>query len=296
MNPRARFEDSGIPDQGVAIHKHQDVRLIQPISHLNDPRVADYRHVGDPEWLRGRGLFVAEGRLVVRRLFEAASFVVRSVLVTPAALAATADVFEAARCPVYVCDQHALNGLTGFNFHRGCLAIAERRAAVNPFERFAQSQCLVAVEGVGNPDNIGGLFRAAAALGGDGVLLDSRSADPLYRKAIRTSMGAVFRVPFAIVDDWVAAIHTLGRSDVDVVALTPDPSATRLTDLAGHRPAQRRLILMLGAEGPGLSNEAIAAATVAARIPIAPEVDSLNVVVAAGIALAALVRPAGNCE
>jgi tRNA G18 (ribose-2'-O)-methylase SpoU len=151
---------------------------------------------------------------------------------------------------------------------------------------------LLALEGVGNPDNVGGLFRAAAALGSDGVLLNSTCADPLYRKAIRTSMGAVFRLPFAIVDDWLSTIHTLAGGDVDVVALTPKPPATRLADLVRDRAQERRLILMLGAEGVGLSSPAVATATVAARIPIAPDVDSLNVVVAAGIALAALARPA----
>lgn len=259
------------------------------ISGLDDLRVADYAHVGDPEWLRRRDLFVAEGRLVVRRLFEASSYRARSVLVTPAALAAMEDLLDGQRCPIYVCDQAALNDLTGFNFHRGCLAIGERPDTVE-LERLAHARCVLALEGVGNPDNVGGLFRAAAALGGDAVLLDTRCADPLYRKSIRTSMGAVFRLPFAIVDDWVSAIRTLDRGDVDVVALTPNPSAMRLADIARDRAPKRRLILMLGAEGPGLSSEAMDIATVAARIPIAPDVDSLNVVVAAGIALAALVR------
>jgi tRNA G18 (ribose-2'-O)-methylase SpoU len=258
------------------------------ITHLNDSRVADYAHVGDPEWLRRHGLFVAEGRLVVRRLFETRSFGVRSVLVTPAALAAMKDVLEMERCPIYVCDPAALNDLTGFNFHRGCLAIGERPTVIEPLEQFTAARCLLALEGVGNPDNVGGLFRAAAALGGDGVLLDGGCADPLYRKSIRTSMGAVFRLPFAIVDDWVATVHSLNQGNVDVVALTPDPSAMRLADVARDRARERRLILMLGAEGPGLSSEAMDIATVDARIPIAPDVDSLNVVVAAGIALAAL--------
>jgi tRNA G18 (ribose-2'-O)-methylase SpoU len=221
-------------------------------------------------------------------LFEARSFAVRSVLVTPAALAAMKDVLETGRCPVYVCEQEVLNNLTGFNFHRGCLAIGERPTVIEPLERFTAARCLLALEGVGNPDNVGGVFRAAAALGGEGVLLDSGCADPLYRKSIRTSMGAVFRLPFTVVDDWVAAIQSLKRGTVDVIALTPHPSALRLADVARGRARERRLILMLGAEGPGLSAEAIGAATALARIPIASDVDSLNVVVAAGIALAAL--------
>jgi len=258
------------------------------IAHLDDSRVADYGHVGHPEWLKQRGLFVAEGRLVVQRLFEARSFGVRSVLVTPAALAAMKDMLETGRCPVYVCEQAVLNDLTGFKFHRGCLAIGERPTVIEPLERFSAARCLLALEGVGNPDNVGGLFRAAAALGGDGVVLDRGCADPLYRKSIRTSMGAVFRLPFAILDDWVSAIQSLNQGNVDVIALTPHPSAMRLADVARDRARERRLILMLGAEGPGLSGEAIGAATGVARIPIASDVDSLNVVVAAGVALAAL--------
>jgi len=260
------------------------------IAHLDDPRVADYAHVGDPSWLRQHNVFVAEGRLVVRRLFEAGSFSVRSVLVTPAALAAMRDALDPERCPVHVCEQQTMNDLAGFNFHRGCLAIADRPPAIDPLARFADARCVLALEGIGNPDNVGGLFRAAAALGGEAVLLDGRCADPLYRKAIRTSMGAAFRIPFAIADAWLPTIHALAGEDTDVVALTPHPSAKRLADVARDRAAERRVILMLGAEGAGLSNEAIEAATVSARIPIAPGIDSLNVVVAAGIALAAFAR------
>jgi tRNA G18 (ribose-2'-O)-methylase SpoU len=200
------------------------------------------------------------------------------------------DALDPERCPVHVCEQQTMNDLAGFNFHRGCLAIADRPPAIDPLARFADARCVLALEGIGNPDNVGGLFRAAAALGGEAVLLDGRCADPLYRKAIRTSMGAAFRIPFAIADAWLPTIHALAGEDTDVVALTPHPSAKRLADVARDRAAERRVILMLGAEGAGLSNEAIEAATVSARIPIAPGIDSLNVVVAAGIALAAFAR------
>jgi len=261
------------------------------IARLDDPRVADYAHVGDPVWLRQRGLFVAEGRFVVRRLFESSTFGVRSVLVTPAALAATKDVLETDRPPIFVCEQQTMSELAGFNFHRGCLALGERPPQSDPRTWMDRAHCILALEGVGNPDNVGGLFRVAAALGGGGVLLDGKCADPLYRKAIRTSMGAVFRVPFSVVDPWLPTIQTLG--EVDVVALTPNPSATRLADFARDRPPHRRIVLMLGAEGPGLSTEAITAATVAARIPVSAGVDSLNVVVAGGIALAALAQNKG---
>ena len=258
---------------------------------LDDPRVADYARVGDPVWLRGQGLFVAEGRLLVRRLFETKAFPVRSVLVTPVALRAMEDVIDSDRCPIYVCEQRIMDDLAGFNFHRGCLALGERPAAIEPIDRLARARCLLALEGVGNPDNVGGLFRAAAALGGGGVLLDQKCADPLYRKAIRTSMGAVFCLPFSMADDWLSTIRMLRDGGAKVIALTPDSSARPLAELARDGSPDRRLVLLLGAEGPGLSTEALAVATASVRIPISRVVDSLNVVVAAGIALAALARP-----
>jgi tRNA G18 (ribose-2'-O)-methylase SpoU len=263
------------------------------IKDLADRRVSDYTHVGEPDWLRERGLFVAEGRLVVRRLFET-SITVHSVLVTGAALAALPDSLDPERCPIYACDQDTMNRLAGFNFHRGCLAIAERPPAIDPQERFADARCLIALEGVGNPDNVGGLFRVAAAFGVGGVLLDRTTGDPLYRKAIRTSMGSTFRLPFARIDPWLATIGNLSDRDADLVALTPDPAAATLADFTRNRGADRPLILMLGAEGPGLSPDARAAATANVRIPIRTDVDSLNVVVAAGIALSVLSDPTGQ--
>jgi tRNA G18 (ribose-2'-O)-methylase SpoU len=146
----------------------------------------------------------------------------------------------------------------------------------------------VALEGVGNPDNIGGLFRVAAAFDAGGVLLDRTSGDPLYRKAIRTSMAATLRVAFARVDPWGAALDVLRRQGFHLVALTPDASATPLSTYAATMPAGWRLVLMLGGEGPGLTAGSLRAADVRVRIPISAEVDSLNVVVAAGIALAVL--------
>ena len=258
------------------------------ITTLNDARVSDYAHVGEPDWLRERGLFVAEGRLVVGRLFQTPTFAIRSVLMTRTALAALEDGVDSARCPVYLCEQDMMNRLAGFNFHRGCLALGERPPAIDAPNRFHSAQRLLALEGVGNPDNVGGLFRIAAAFGVDGILLDRRTGDPLYRKAIRTSMGAVFSVPFARTDEWLETIVEIKAAGADAVALTPDRTARDLSDYAQALPPKRRVMLMLGAEGPGLSPESMGAATARVRIPIAQDVDSLNVVVAAGIALAAI--------
>jgi tRNA G18 (ribose-2'-O)-methylase SpoU len=264
--------------------------LIQRIDSLSDPRAAEYAHVGDPAWLLENGLFVAEGRLVVRRLLEANRYPVRSVLVTPAAVAALGSALAAApdQLPVYVCEQNVLNALAGFNFHRGCLALAERPLDAIPLDRLAAAERLLALEGVGNPDNIGGLFRVAAAFGAGGVLLDQRCGDPLYRKAIRTSMGATLRIPFLRSASLLDDLRWLQRSGAVLVALTPKTPATALAAFAATLQPPARLVLMLGAEEPGLTASALDAADHKVRIPVSRDVDSLNVVVAAGIALATL--------
>lgn len=253
-----------------------------------DPRIEPYRYVGDHRLLRARNLFVAEGRLVVERLAAAGTCRVHSVLVTPAAAEALAGVLETIDAPVYVAPQDVLNEVTGFNFHRGCLALAERPAP-RPLAMPPDARLVLGLERIGNPDNVGGLFRAAAAFGVDLVLLDAVTADPLYRKAIRTSMGAVLERPFAQVSDWVATIASLRTDGVTVAALTPDPSAAPLDAFVAGGPYDR-LLLLVGAEGPGLSPETKAAAGERVRIATTGRVDSLNVVVAAGIALSRVAR------
>ena len=248
---------------------------------------ADYQHVGDHRWLTGQGLFVAEGRFVVRRLLESRRFRIKSILVTPAALQGLAGALDS-DTPVYVVEQEALNRITGFNFHRGCLALAHRPQETAAAGRLDEARRLLALEGVGNPDNVGGLFRVAAAFGVGGLLLDPGSADPFYRKAVRTSMGAVLEVPFERVTAWPTALGRYRERGFDIVALTPREDARPLLDyVTGGAPA-RRIVVMVGAEGAGLTEEALAQATERVRIPTSPSVDSLNVTVAAGIALAQL--------
>ena len=265
--------------------------MIQPIDRLDDPRITTYARVGDPAWLGDHGLFVAESRLVVRRLFESRRFEVDSLLVTPAALTALQGVLPDG-VPIYVAEQALLNSITGFKFHRGCLALARRPVpadVVSPLrgaQRGAHSTRFVALEGVGNPDNIGGIFRVAAAFGVDAVLLDPSSGDPLYRKAIRTSMGAALQIPFARLEQWPEGLDAFKRDGFRVLALTPRADARPLDDMV--RDTSPRWILLAGAEGPGLSEAAQAAADVHVRIPIAETVDSLNVTVAVGIALSRL--------
>ena len=273
--------------------------MIQTIDRLDDPRIASYARVGDPAWLHDRGLFVAEGRLVVRRLFELQRYAVESVLVAPAALQSLRDALPEA-ATVYVAEQHVLNSITGINFHRGCLALAHRPdvddvvspfsggvdRVVSPFRGVSPGHHLIALEGIGNPDNVGGIFRNAAAFGVDAVLLDPASGDPLYRKAIRTSMGAALSLPFVRLEPWPDALKELADQGFRVLALTPRAGATTLDEIAQRPPD--RWVLLAGAEGPGLSDAALATAEVHIRIPTTAAIDSLNVTVAVGIALSRL--------
>jgi tRNA G18 (ribose-2'-O)-methylase SpoU len=249
---------------------------------------AEYAHVGDAVWLRAHGLFVAEGRLVVRRLIEAGRYELVSVVVTRPAFESLADVCRRAPCPVHVVERSALASLTGYDFHRGCLALAKRPGAQPPLEAFAGASRLMALESVANPDNVGGLFRLAAAFETAGMVLDRGSGDPLYRKAIRTSMGASLDVPFTRLDSWPSALGRLRGWGFEIAALTPDRAATPLAEYAATFCRDRPVVLLLGAEGSGLTPAAVSIADVRVRIPIAAGVDSLNVVVAAGIALATL--------
>ena len=259
--------------------------MIHPVDRADDPRIEAYGHIGNHDWLRAHGLFVAEGRLVFERLLGSRRFPIHSALLTPAALRGFGVGIET-DAPVFVAEPEILQQVTGFNFHRGCVALAMRPSDERPTGRLVESDLLLALEGVGNPDNVGGLFRVGAAFGVDGVLLDPSSGDPFYRKAVRTSMGAVLGVPFERLDRWPAALEDYRAMDFTVVALTPARDAVSLREIAGT--LRRPLIVMVGAEGPGLSAVALDAADLRVRIPIVSAVDSLNVTVAAGIALAHL--------
>lgn len=244
--------------------------------------MAGYRHLAEPDHLLELGVFVAEGRLVVRRLIDLRQWSIESLLLTQPAVDTLADVLPLTTAPIFMVDQDVMNGIAGFNIHRGCLALV-RRPSTPTLDRIAAgplSRVLV-LEGVNNPDNVGGVFRSAAAFGIELVVLGPRSGDPLYRKAIRTSMGATLSVPFAKAPQWPGAIADLRADGFTVVALTPRFSATPLDDI---RPVPK-LALLVGSEGDGLTEDALDAATLHARIPMTPSVDSLNVTTAASIAM-----------
>src|SRR5436309_5424440 len=266
---------------------------VERIDCANDPRLAPYRDVGDGELLRERRLFVAEGRLVVRRAIEDRRYAIRSMLVNDAALrdlGAALEMLDAA-VPVLVCRTGDFLHVTGIDIHRGCLALVERPAATLVDHLIYSVQTLVVLEAVANADNVGGVFRNAAAFGAGGVLLSPTCCDPLYRKAIRTSMGASLSVPFARAGDgdWPGVLTRVRAAGFTIVALTlGDPAETLDAFAAGPRAS--RVALMVGTEGAGLTPAVEAEADARVRIPINEDVDSLNVAVAVGIALYRLRR------
>jgi tRNA G18 (ribose-2'-O)-methylase SpoU len=263
--------------------------MIERIADASDSRLASYASVGDASALERAGLFVAEGRLVVERLLETGRFAVDSVAVTPPAASALGGIFERRPdVPVYVCDPAVMATVTGIDFHRGCIALARRPRLPVPASALVpsvleHSTCVLALEGVGNPDNVGGLFRTAFAFGVDVVVIDPSTADPLYRKAIRTSMAATLRVPYLRLDPWSDGLDALHAAGLRLVALTPHPDAVALEEYEVRDGD--RVVLAVGSEGFGLSRASMARADVRVRIPIEPRSDSLNVVTAAAVAL-----------
>ena len=264
-----------------------DVRVIV-IDGADDPRVAEYRDIGSHDALVTRGLFVAEGRLVVERLIDD-RFQIRSLLLNRAALEAMQP--RLATLPretsIFVGASEDFEALTGYNIHRGCLALAERPAPKLLDDLLFRAKSLILLEDVGNPDNIGGIFRNAAAFGAGAVVLNHGCADPLYRKAIRTSMAATLRVPFTSVpfpDLWGAALSRVRAAGFQLIALTPREDAVPIDEFV-RSPREGRQALLLGTEGAGLSPDSETLADARVRIPISSAVDSLNVAVAAGIAL-----------
>jgi len=267
------------------------------ITSADDPRVVDYRAVREPDLVRRRGLFIAEGRLVVARLLALPRYTIRSILVSEAGLAAlraqAADDLDARPdVPLYLAAPEIIDAIGGFHFHRGCLAVAERPPAHSAdadaiIAAAAPGRPLIVVEGLAQADNVGSILRNALAFGAAGVLLDPATVDPLYRKALRTAMGAALVVPWARLEPWPDALGRVRAAGVVLAALTPRASAQPLADfVAAH--AQRAIALLVGAEGGGLGAAALAASDVQVRIAMAPGADSVNVATATGIALHAL--------
>ena len=265
--------------------------MIEEIDDPDDPRVADYVGLTDPELRKRRersggadgGFFIAEGELVIRTLL-ASPFAadVRSLFLTPLRWASLSADVRSNDVAVYVAPMEVLQAVSGFHLHRGALASVNRPTFPSLGELCSAASLVVMTEGVNDHENVGALFRNCAAFGVDAVVLDPTSCDPLYRRSVRVSMGHVLRVPFAPLScgaaDGVGALQALG---FEVVGLTPSAAAE---DVRAVPPAARRA-LVVGAEGPGLTDGVLEACDRLIRIPMADGVDSLNVATAAAVAL-----------
>lgn len=254
-----------------------------------DPRLHDYVALTDME-LRKRtepelGLFIAEGEKVIARALDA-GYPMRSMLLSDKWLGSMAPLAARAGAPVYVGSPVLLEEVTGFHVHRGALAAMGRKPLPDPRALLERARRVVVLEKVNNHTNIGAIFRAAAGLGMDAVLLAPDCADPLYRRSVRVSMGTVFAVPWAKLEPWPDALDLLREHGYRRMALTPAPDSVDLREL---RVAPRQKVaLLLGSEGDGLSARAMDACDLRVRIPMAAGVDSLNVAAAAAVACYAL--------
>lgn len=256
---------------------------VQLITDPADERIADYRALTDVElrtrWEPPHGLFIAEGELVLRRALRA-GYPPRSYLVDARRVDQLADVPVAA--PVYAATQDVLEQATGFHVHRGILASFHRVPLLTADALLTTARRIAILEDVNNHTNLGAVFRGAAALGVDGVLLSPSCADPLYRRSVRVSMGEVFAVPYARLEPWPTALDQVRVAGFTVLAMTPSDDAVPLHRLTATQ--RSRAALLLGAEGPGLSRQALAASDVQVSIPMRRGVDSLNVAAAAAVA------------
>ena len=249
-----------------------------------DPRLADYRDLRDVELRRhleaDQGLFIAEGEKVVRRAAES-GFEARSFLMAPRWLEGLTDVLETSDAPCYVLSEALAEQVTGFHVHRGALASLRRRPLPAVEEVLADARTVVVLEDVVDHTNVGAVFRSAAALGVDAVLLAPRCADPLYRRSVKVAMGAVFSVPWTRVEDWYDALPTLSQAGFATIALTPAVDAVPIDEAVAGR---ERIALVMGTEGHGLSDRWLSSADVRAVIPMSGDVDSLNVAAATAVA------------
>lgn len=258
--------------------------MIIRIESADDPRIAGYREVRERDLVGRQGLFIAEGEVVLRVLARSPRAAVVSVLLAEKRVGALETIISELpdETPVYVAGQAVMDQIVGFPIHRGILAIGRLNHVTPAAELLGGLQgrtTVLALSGIANHDNMGGLFRNAAAFGVDAVLLDADCCDPLYRKAIRVSVGASLVVPFARLEAGEDLVARLGEADFDTLALSPR-GETALRDLV--RPD--RVAALLGAEGHGLSADVLSR-TRTVSIPMAAGFDSLNVATTAGIVL-----------
>jgi tRNA G18 (ribose-2'-O)-methylase SpoU len=258
---------------------------IVEVDDPDDPRLADFRDLTDSDVRADRrGVVIAEGVNVVERLLGS-PYRTRAVFGVPSRIEALRPVLDGRDVQVFAADKWVLSQVAGFRVTRGVLASADRPDGLDPAALLAQCSRVAVLEALNDFENLGALFRNGAAFGLDGVLLSPQCADPLYRRSVRVSMGYVLRIPFAVLPaPWPESLDLVRAAGLTTLALTPAGDAVALKSL---EPPPRWAVL-LGAEGPGLTDEAMARADVRVRIPMAPGVDSLNVATAGAVAFAHL--------
>lgn len=254
-----------------------------------DPRLDDFRDLNSvdrrPDLPSGKGLVIAEGVLVVQRML-ASRFTPRALLGTERRLAELGSDLDGVSAPYYRVDADVMAEVVGFHLNRGVLASASRATELTVpriLDGLGESATVAVLEGVNDHENLGSIFRNAAGLGVDAVIFGSGCADPLYRRAVRVSMGHALLVPFARAPDWPADLNMLRDAGFRLLAMTPDPAAPCLSEaMAGLSGG--RVAVLVGAEGPGLHEHTMRASDVRVRIPMARGTDSLNVATAAALA------------
>jgi tRNA G18 (ribose-2'-O)-methylase SpoU len=274
------------------------VQAVIDITNPDDPRVDDFRDLNSvdrrPDLPTGKGLVIAEGVLVVRRML-ASRFAPHAMLGTDRRLAELADDLSAvAPCLDLTCYRataEVMADVVGFHLNRGVLAAARRPVELSVSEVLERARTIAVLEGVNDHENLGSIFRNAAGLGVDGVIFGAGCADPLYRRSVRVSMGHALLVPFARAARWPSDLELLRDDDFRLLAMTPSPRAVSLaeamTKLAGDKVA-----VLVGAEGPGLTETVMRASDARVRVPMSRGTDSLNVATAAALAFYERVRSA----
>ena len=263
--------------------------IVVEVDSIDDADLSDYLNLTDVA-LRSatepaRGLYIAESAKVIERALRA-GHIPRSVLLQSQWLGDILPLIEEHDVTVYVAHGSLIEGVTGFNVHRGALAAMQRPVLLEPAELLATARRVVILEDIVDHTNVGAIFRAVAGLGADAVFVSPRCADPLYRRSVRVSMGTVLQVPWTRLPEWDEAGPLLRDHGFHVTALALSESAVSLREFASEAPD--RVALVLGAEGDGLSRAAVAQADTIVTIPMLHGVDSLNVAAASAVALYAL--------
>lgn len=286
---------SGPNPDGPDVPDVTDGPDVTDITDPADPRVDDFRDLNSvdrrPDLPGGKGLVIAEGVLVVQRML-ASRFTPRAFLGTDRRLTELRADLAAVDAPFYRADAEVMAEVVGFHLNRGVLASAARPTELTVPQVLDGARTVAVLEGVNDHENLGSIFRNAAGLGVDAVIFGSGCADPLYRRAVRVSMGHALLVPYARARHWPADLRLLRDNGFQLLAMTPNPKAETLAAVMPRLAAQKVAVLV-GAEGPGLAESTMRAADVRVRIPMSRGTDSLNVATAAALAFYERSRPSG---